>query len=164
MDWLTNMNARLSRWAMYLAVTGLFGIVIVVVGSVFMRYIMNDAPAWTEQVALIMVICVAMFGASAGVRDEGHIGMESLVGLLPKNIQFWIGSLVGVITVIFGCILCWGATKMAISVKPNIIPTLGISELFRYLPCAIAGVLIVLFAIEHLIAMFTDKEVVPSWH
>ena len=53
---------------------------------------------------------------------------------------------------------------MAISVKPNIIPTLGISELFRYLPCAIAGVLIVLFAIEHLIAMFTGKEVKPSWH
>lgn len=164
MDWLTSLNARLSRWAMYLAVAGLFGIVVVVVGSVFWRYILNDAPAWTEQVALIMVICVAMFGASAGVRDEGHIGMESLVGLLPKNMQFWIGSLVGVITVCFGCILCWGSTVMAISVKPNIIPTLGISELFRYLPCAIAGVLIVLFAVEHLIAMFTDKEVEPSWH
>ena len=65
MDWLTSLNSRLSRWAMYLAVAGLFGIVIVVVGSVFMRYIMNDAPSWTEQVALIMVICVAMFGASA---------------------------------------------------------------------------------------------------
>ena len=90
--------------------------------------------------------------------------MESLVGLLPEKMQFWIGSLVGVITIIFGCILCWGATKMAISVRPNIIPTLGISELYRYLPCAIAGVLIVLFAIEHLIAMFTGKEVVPSWH
>ena len=28
----------------------------------------------------------------------------------------------------------------------------------------LALVLIVLFAIEHLIAMFTGKEVVPSWH
>ena len=72
---------------MYLAVAGLFGIVIVVVGSVFMRYIMNDAPSWTEQVALIMVICVAMFGASAGVRDEGHIGMESLVGLRTDKVN-----------------------------------------------------------------------------
>ena len=35
MDWLTSLNSRLSRWAMYLAVAGLFGIVIVVVGSVF---------------------------------------------------------------------------------------------------------------------------------
>ena len=28
----------------------------------------------------------------------------------------------------------------------------------------IAGVLITLFSIEHLIALFTGKEVVPSWH
>ena len=164
MDWLTSLNARLSRWAMYLAVTGLLGIVVVVVGSVFWRYALNDAPAWSEQVALILVICVAMFAAAANVRDEGHIGMESLVGLLPKHMQFWIGNLVGCITVCFGLVMAWGSSKMAVSVWPNIIPTLGISETFRYLPCAIAGVLIVLFAVEHLIAMFTDKEVEPSWH
>jgi TRAP-type transport system small permease protein len=28
----------------------------------------------------------------------------------------------------------------------------------------IAGVLIALFSIEHLIAQFTGQEVVPSWH
>lgn len=164
MNWLTAVNSRLSRWAMYLAVTGLLGIVVVVVGSVFWRYVLNDAPAWSEQVALLLVINVAMFGAAAGVRDEGHIGMESLTGLLPAKAQFWLGSLVGVITIVFGMVLCWGCTVMAISVWSNGIPTLGISEAFRYIPCSIAGVLIVLFSIEHLIAMSTDKEVVPSWH
>lgn len=164
MNWLTNLNARLSRWALYIAVAGLLGIVVVVVGSVFWRYVLNDAPAWSEQVALILVINVAMFGAAAGVRDEGHIGMESLVGLLPEQFQFWIGNLVGVITIVFGCILCWGCTVMAVSVSNNVIPTLGISEAYRYMPCAIAGVLIVLFSIEHLIAMSADKEVIPSWH
>ena len=149
---------------MYIAVAGLLGIVGVVVGSVIWRYILNDAPAWSEQVALILVINVAMFGAAAGVRDEGHIGMESLIGLLPHQIQVWVGNLVGVITIVFGSVLAWGCTVMAISVHSNLIPTLGISEAYRYLPCVVAGVLIVLFSIEHLIAMSTDKEVVPSWH
>jgi hypothetical protein len=27
MDWLTNLNARLSRWALYIAVAGLLGAV-----------------------------------------------------------------------------------------------------------------------------------------
>jgi TRAP-type transport system small permease protein len=164
MNWLTNLDARLSRWAMYLAVACLLGIVAVVVSSVFWRYILNDAPAWSEQVALILVINVAMFGAAAGVRDEGHIGMESLVGLLPKSYQFWLGNLVGLFSILFGVSLVWGCTLMAISVWPNGIPTLGISEAWRYIPCVVAGVLIILFSIEHLIAMFTDKEVVPSWH
>lgn len=164
MDWLTNLNARLSRWAMYIAVACLLSIVAVVVGSVIWRYILNDAPAWSEQVALILVINVAMFGAAAGVRDEGHIGMESLIGLLPKSVQFWVGNLVGVITICFGISLVLGCTAMAISVWSNLIPTLGISEAYRYIPCIAAGVLIIMFSVEHLIAMSTDKEVVPSWH
>ena len=164
MKWLTSLNARLSRWSLYIAVACLLSIVAVVLGSVIWRYILNDAPSWSEQVALILVICVAMFGAAAGVRDEGHIGMESLVGLLPKKAQVWIGTLVGLITIVFGCILCWGCAVMAIAVEPNAIPTLGISEMYRYLPGVISGAIIVLFSIEHLIALFTGEEVVPSWH
>jgi TRAP-type C4-dicarboxylate transport system permease small subunit len=164
MSWLTAVNTRLSRWAMYIAVAGLIGIVAVVVSSVFWRYVLNDSPIWSEQVALLLAITVAMFGGSAGVRDEGHIGLESLIGFLPEKQQFWIGSLVGVITVVFGVALGWGALNMGIAVKPNAIPTLGISEFYRYLPCIVAGVLIVSFSIEHLIAMFTNKKVVPSWH
>ena len=53
MDWLTNLNARLSRWALYIAVAGLLGIVGVVVGSVIWRYILNDAPAWSEFVSVL---------------------------------------------------------------------------------------------------------------
>ena len=55
MNWLTTVDARLSRWAMYLAVACLLGIVGVVVGSVIWRYVLNDAPAWSEQVALLLV-------------------------------------------------------------------------------------------------------------
>ena len=149
---------------MYIAVAGLLGIVGVVVGSVIWRYILNDAPAWSEQVALLLVINVAMFGAAAGVRDEGHIGMESLIGLLPPNMQFWVGNIVGLLSIVFGAALVWGCSMMAMSVWANGIPTLGISEAWRYAPGVFSGILIILFSIEHLIAMHLEKEVVPSWH
>ncbi|MBB1072830.1 TRAP transporter small permease [Rhodoferax sp. 4810] len=164
MQWLTWLNSRLSRWALYLAVTCLISIVGVVFGSVIWRYVLNDAPAWSEQVALLLVINVAMFGAAAGVRDEGHIGMESLTSLLPERMQFWVGNVVGVITIVFGAFLCWGCWTMAMSVWPNLIPTLNISEAWRYLPCVVAGAMIILFSIEHLIAMSSNKKVIPSWH
>jgi TRAP-type transport system small permease protein len=105
-----------------------------------------------------------MFGASAGVRDEGHIGMESLVGLLPERPRFWAGVTVGLLTILFGVLLFAGCLMMAISVNDNMIPTLGISESIRYLPGVIAGILITLFSIEHLVAMARGQEVVKSWH
>ncbi len=164
MDLLTALNSRLSRWAMYVAVAALLGIVAIVDYGVVKRYVFNDSQPYVEQVALILVITVAMFGASAGVRDEGHIGMESLVGLLPPRAQFWVGVTVGLLTILFGVLLFGGCVMMAISVYDNLIPTLGISESIRYLPGIIAGVLIVLFSIEHLIAMARGREVVKSWH
>jgi TRAP-type C4-dicarboxylate transport system permease small subunit len=164
MELLTAVNSRLSRWAMYIAVAALLGIVMIVDWGVVKRYIFNDAQPYVEQVALILVILVAMFGASAGVRDEGHIGMESLVGLLPEKIQFWVGVTVGLLTILFGGLLFGGCLMMAMSVYDNVIPTLGISEALRYLPGIIAGILIILFSIEHLVAMFRKSVVVKSWH
>lgn len=164
MSLLTAINSRLSRWAMYLACLGLMGLVVTVDYGVTMRYGFNDAPPFVEQVALLLVISVAMFGASAGVRDEGHIGVESLVSLLPKKAQYWIGTVVGLFTILFGAMLFYGCVMMAISTYGSTIPIVGISEAYRYLPPVIAGILIILFAIEHLIATFTNTKVVKSWH
>ena len=149
---------------MYLACLCLAGLLAVVVYGVVMRYVFNDAPPYVEQVALLLVISVAMFGASAGVRDAGHIGLDSLVTVLPEKVQFWCKGIVYILAVVFAIALFAGGAEMAVSTRDNTIPTLGLSEAVRYVPILIAGVLITLFSIERLIAQFTGKKVVPSWH
>ena len=161
---LTHLNARLSRWTMYLACTCLAGLLAVVVYGVVLRYGFNDAPAYVEQVALLLVVTVAMFGASAGVRDAGHIGLDSLVKMLPPKGQFWCRVIVYLLTICFSVLLFTGGLEMAESTRSSTIPTLGISEAMRYVPVLIAGALITLLSVEHLIALFTGHEVVPSWH
>lgn len=164
MNLLTPLNARLSRWAMYLACLCLVGLLAVVVYGVVLRYVFNDAPPYVEQVALLLVISVAMFGASAGVRDAGHIGLDSLVKALPATAQFWCKAIVYVLTIGFAVALFAGGAEMAVSTRESTIPTLGISEAVRYVPVLFAGVLITLFSLEHLAAQFTGRQVVPSWH
>lgn len=161
---LTHLNARLSRWTMYLACVCLVGLLAVVVYGVVLRYVFNDAPPYVEQVALLLVISVAMFGASAGVRDAGHIGLDSLVKMFPPKGQFWCKFIVYLLSISFAVALFAGGFEMAVSTYETTIPTLGISEAFRYAPVLAAGVLITLFSIEHVVAQFTGHEVVPSWH
>ena len=162
--WLTALNSVLSRFAMYLACLCLVGLLSVVVYGVVLRYVFNAAPPYVEQVALLLVISVAMFGASAGVRDAGHIGLDSVVMMLPERAQFWCEVIVFLLSIAFAVALFAGGAEMASSTRGSTIPTLGISESIRYAPILIAGVLITLFSIEHLIALFSGKEVVPSWH
>lgn len=164
MNWFTMINARLSRWVMYLACLCLVGLLAVVVYGVVLRYVFNDAPAYVEQVALLLVVSVAMFGAAAGVRDAGHIGLDSLVKVLPKVVQHWCKVLVLLLTLGFALALIAGGAEMAVSTHHDTIPTLGITESVRYVPVLIAGVLISLFSVEHLIAQFSGKEVHSSWH
>ena len=107
----------LSRWTMYLACLCLAGLLSVVVYGVVLRYVFNDAPPYVEQVALLLVISVAMFGASAGVRDAGHIGMDSLVMMLPERAQFWCEVVVFVLTIMFALALFAGGAEMATSTR-----------------------------------------------
>ena len=164
MHWLNAVNSRLSRWAMYLACACLSGLLAVVVYGVVLRYVFNDAPPYVEQVALLLVISVAMFGAAAGVRDAGHIGLDSLVVVLPERVQFWCSIVVFVLAAVFGLTLLVGSVEMALSTHGSTIPTLGISEAYRYLPVLAGGLLIAAFSIEHLIAKLAGTEVVRSWH
>ena len=164
MNLLTAVNSRLSRWAMYVACACLLGLLSVVVYGVVLRYVFNNAPAYVEQVALLLVISVAMFGAAAGVRDAGHIGLDSLVAMLSTRVQFWCSLVVFVLSVVFGLALLAGSVEMAVSTYASTIPTLGLSEAWRYLPVMLGGTLIAVFSIEHLIARLQGTKVIRSWH
>ena len=164
MNVFTAVNARLSRWAMYIACACLAGLLAVVVYGVVLRYVFNDAPPYVEQVALLLVISVAMFGAAAGVRDAGHIGLDSLVALMSVRVQFWCSIVVYLLSIAFGLALLAGSVEMGVSTRGSTIPTLGLSEAYRYLPVLLGGLLIAVFSLEHLIAKFSGNEVVRSWH
>ncbi len=164
MKLLVALSARLSRWVLQVACACLAGLGLIVIYGVVMRYVFNDPPAYVEQVALLLVISVAMFGAAAGVRDAGHIGLDSVVKLLPAKARLSCAVIGDLLIMVFAALLVWGGSTMALSTGHDTIPTLGISEAFRYLPPIIAGALIILFSIEHLLALFTHETSAPPWN
>jgi TRAP-type C4-dicarboxylate transport system permease small subunit len=162
---LTPLNAFLSRMCMKLAVAGLFGIIASVVWQVFGRYVLNDTPVWAESTALLLVIWVTMLGAAAGVRDAGHIGMESLVVLLPAGMQRICEIIIHCLTIVFAVTMIVYGWEIMMSVWEYSIPTLhGLSQGIQYIPVVLAGALICLFSTEQIIATLQNREVEPSWH
>jgi len=149
---------------MYFAVAGLVGIVAVVAIQVFGRYVLNDTPVWAESTALVLILYVTLLGAAVGVRDAGHIGMESLLVLVPERVRNRLEILIYFLVGAFGAIMAWNGAILAASVAPYKIPTLGISEAFNQAPLVISGALILLFSIEHVIALIRGEEVKPAWH
>jgi TRAP-type C4-dicarboxylate transport system permease small subunit len=161
---LTAFNATLSRWCMYVAVTGLVGIVTVVALQVFGRYVLNDTPTWAESTALVLILYVTMLGAAVGVRDAGHIGLESLLILVPDALRLKLEVVIHLLVGAFGLVMAWNGALLAESVMAYKIPTLGLPEGINQIPLVIAGTLIALFSLEHIVALLRGEEVIPSWH
>ncbi len=161
---LTRINAPLAKAGMILAITGLLTLVIVVFYQVFGRYVLNDSPSWTENLAIVLILYVTMIGAAVGVRDAGHIALDSLTVLLPAKAQRFMELIIYVAICIFGAAMAYNGWVLGWSVHAYLMPNLHVTEAVRYIPLAVSGVLIIMFSIEHILAIFRGAEVVPSWH
>src|SRR6266436_2833841 len=146
----TRICARIARTCLQLGVAGLVMLIAAVGYQVFGRYIMNNTPTWAESLALLLVLYVTMLGCAVGVRDAGHIGMELLGDFVPESWKKPTEILIHLLTLSFGVLMAWNCFQMFLSVRSYLIPTLHISESFRYVPPVLAGLLIVLFSIEHI--------------
>jgi TRAP-type C4-dicarboxylate transport system permease small subunit len=65
---------------------------------------------------------------------------------------------------VFGAAMAWNGWILGESVMAYKLPNIALSESVRYAPLVVSGVLIVLFSIEHLVALVRREEVVPAWH
>jgi TRAP-type C4-dicarboxylate transport system permease small subunit len=161
---LTSFNATIARFGMYLAVAGLMLIVATVAYQVFGRYVLNNPPTWAESLALLLILYVTLIAAAVGVRDAGHIGMESLLILAPDKVREAVELVIHALVGTFGAIMVYNGTLLGLSVADYKISGLGVSEGLRYVPLVISGALVALFSIEHIIALHRNLDVEPSWH
>jgi TRAP-type C4-dicarboxylate transport system permease small subunit len=160
----TTFCRRLARACMWLGIAGIVALICAVSWQVFGRYVLNNTPTWAESLALMLVLYVTMLGTAVGVRDAGHIGLESLLVLAPEGLRLKMEYLIHALVLLFGVAMAWNCGYLAVSVWSYRLPTLWISEGWKYVPAAVAGVLIILFSIEHLIALAQGREVEPSWN
>lgn len=162
--WFTRMNAALARISMIVAIGGLLVLIGVVFYQVFGRYVLNSSPTWTENLAIVLVLYVTMLGAAVGVRDAGHISLESLTILLPPPARRRVEMLIYTAVGLFGAAMAYNGWVLGWSVAGYTMPNLHVSEAVRYVPLTLSGVLIVLFSVEHVVAIVRSEEVKPSWN
>jgi TRAP-type C4-dicarboxylate transport system permease small subunit len=160
----TRLCATLARLSLGLAVVGLLAVVLCVQWQVFGRYVLNDTPTWAEALALLLVLFVTAFGLAVGVRDAGHIGLESMVALLPPAWQRRAELLIHALVGLFGALMVKGGSVWASAKWSEKKPMLPVPDGIDYVPMMIAGVLIVLFSLEHLIATWRGTTVDPAWN
>jgi TRAP-type C4-dicarboxylate transport system permease small subunit len=160
----TKFCAALSKISLVLAVIGLLSVVLCVQWQVIGRYVLNDTPTWAEALAMLIVLFVTAFGLGVGVRDAGHIGMESLIVLLPEKWRLRLELLIHTLVAVFGFLMIQSGWMWASAKWQEKKPMLPVPDGIDYVPVIIAGVLILIFSIEHIVALLRGEVVEPSWN
>lgn len=142
---------RLSTATLALAAVSLVGMAIVQFWQVFARYVLNDAPGWTEPVALILMSLAVMFGAAVAVRAESHFAFTTLAQATAAPVRRALRALARLIAAASGAGLAvLGGLLMADDWSVSM-PGAPLPSGLRYLALTVGGALIFLFAAERLV-------------
>lgn len=151
--------SRVSTAALWLAGAGLVVMTLIVGWQVFTRYVLNWSNAWTEPAAILLMSWFIFLGAAVGIRENYHLGFDVLLYVLPKGSKRILRSISDVVVFIFAIgMIVYGWQLVQLQFRARM-PSLGISESFRYVPLVVGGVLIALFSAERFVLRWAGVAV-----
>ncbi len=148
---------RISNWLVRSAALGLIAMTAVIGWQVFGRFVLQSSPSWSEQTALLLMIWYVLFAAAAGVWERFHIRIEILEQrLAPSNVRR-IRIAIHLLIAVFGAVLLVYGAQLVWFVRDHVIPSLGISRSFAYLPIPLAGFFTIMFSFGRIRVRLAEK-------
>ncbi|WP_026895326.1 TRAP transporter small permease [Clostridiisalibacter paucivorans] len=126
--------------------------------QVVLRYVFNNPTMWSEEVTLLMLIWFGYLAISLAVREDCHISIESFYLSCKKGTRTIFDLIRHILMLGFsGLMIYYGIELMKIS-KGKYLPASHISRTLMYMAMAVAGVLMVMFTIVHILKIFISQE------
>lgn len=134
-------------------------LVVIVVWQVFTRQVIGTPATWTEEAARYTFVWLGFFAAALVFSERGHIAVDFVVRLLPEALQRVIAVFVQLAIIAFSAITLvyggWRASQGAWNQNLTALPA-TVGQMYLVMP--ITGVLIIIYALYHVIAVATRSE------
>jgi len=138
----------------------LLGLVIVQAWQVFARYVLNNSPSWTEPVTLLLLSTAMSLGAAAGVQAHRHFGFYLLVDGLPMRWKRILRAFASLLVAVIGTVIATWAARLLLDGIDIRMAGAALPQSIIYLPLAVGGALMAVFAVGQLYALSRPAPVV----
>lgn len=159
---IRKLNLKLVSYLQWLLVAVFLTLVFVVLWGVGSRYLLGDQASWSEELARLLMVWLALLGAALVCREENHLGLDVLVRSWPDDLQ-GLARLLGcfLILAFAAGIMGWGGWQLVDQrfASGQTLPALGISKGWFYLALPVSGIFTSLFMVEFIIAYFVKDPV-----
>ena len=156
---VARLFSAISTAALWIAGIGLVLMTAFVAWQVFGRYVLNRSPSWTEQGSVMLMSWFIFLGAAVGVRENYHLGFDVLLYVLPKGGKHWLRMISDLVAFAFGIGMIWYGSQLVSLTWGAVLPSLGISGGWDYVPLVAGGVLVVLFTLERIVLRLSGAPI-----
>ena len=118
----------------------LVAMVLIISVNVFLRYVMNSGLAWSEEIALLLVVWFAFIAMAMGVRQNLHIHLSILPDNLPDRLEFLLRKLRSIVILFSSTIFLYYGWILTRFTLRSILPATGIPAGVLYVIVPIAAV------------------------
>ncbi|MET0439815.1 MAG: TRAP transporter small permease [Devosia sp.] len=149
----------LSTGSLWIAGFGLVAMTVIVAYQIYMRFIVNSSPPWTEAASIMIMSWFIFLGAAVGVRENFHMGFDVLLYFLPPSAKPWLRAISDLSIFAFAAGMVFYGGELAMRGWGVRIPVVGLPQTFTYLPIVISGVLMCLFSLERILLRLAGENV-----
>ncbi len=152
---LLKLKTLLDRCLEWLVILSMGILVIDVLWQVFTRYVSSyvsfiKPSDWTEELAIFLLIWVALLGAAVALNRGAHLGIDYFVGKLKERTRLYTEVLVFVSIALFSLtVMVWGGLELVRTILhlEQKSPALGWQMGYVYLAVPISGVFMTLYSL-----------------
>jgi TRAP-type C4-dicarboxylate transport system permease small subunit len=99
--------AAVNQFIVIVSSVALLGASLVLTYSVVVRYFLKFSTDWQDEMSVFLIVGAVFMSAAAIQAQRGHIGIEAIVGLLPKRVNHIRILLVDVASLAFCTYFAW---------------------------------------------------------
>lgn len=126
---------------LYAAIIVLFVIMFgVTTLNVILRYCFNSPLSFAVELSRYCFTAIVYLGAIFVMRDDGHIGLDIIVDMLPHSLMVIIKKAMRVVVLCYLTVFCYNATRMVMENWANRSSTMRIPMSIVYLPMVIGSI------------------------
>jgi len=161
---LRDHAARLDRllgWVTEIPAAVLVAVeMLVLLAGVISRYVFNRPLTWSDELASILFLWLAMLGAVIALRRSEHMRLGFIVSIAPPFMRRWLNALAAAISTVFMLAIVSPSIEYMNFQWLILTPALEIHDTFRVAAIGVGAVLMALIALVRLFEYNTVKEIV----
>jgi tripartite ATP-independent transporter DctM subunit len=141
-----SLDAWLGALVEILAAVLVAAEIAILFGGVVARYVFDAPLVWSDELASILFLWLAMLGAAIAFRRDEHMRMTACVGMLPAHARARLDAFATGAALAFLLLILWPACNYALEEVSITTPALQITNAWRAAALPVGVLLMAVFA------------------